>query len=133
MHNYLNIAENAFKGEIIPYADILFVKATPLHSQLVTIDKTYTLFMSIDALHKKLPRRQFKRIHLSYIVSTERVMAYNFELGFLSIRKNQQDREGMSIPVDLNYDFNWCRKNSVPGKQRRFRSLLNDLLFDNNN
>jgi hypothetical protein len=131
--NYFYIAESAVKGKKVDYADILYLKATSRYTHLITEMNTYVVYMPLDTLQKKLPRRFFRRVHTSYIVSVERIIGFDLELGFLSLQSSQYDPVGISIPVESHFNLNWYRKKCIPGKERKFASLLHDLLFKNNN
>jgi hypothetical protein len=132
MH-YFYVMESAVKGEKVDYADILFFKGTTRHTHLITEWKTYVVYMPLDTLQKKLPRKFFRRIHTSYIVSMDRIIGFDLELGFLSLKSSHYDPEGISIPIEDHFNLNWYRKKCIPGRERKFASLLHDLLFKNNN
>lgn len=59
----------------IEASDVLYVEALKDYVIVKTLQEEYTIHSTMKDIEKKLPKRQFMRIHRSYIVNTDRIKA----------------------------------------------------------
>jgi DNA-binding LytR/AlgR family response regulator len=78
----------------IMFSDIVYIESQREYIKIVTLQKDYILKMSTNEIESILPSEQFKRIHRSYIVSTNKIESYTAEMVELN---------GHAIPIGRNY------------------------------
>ena len=57
----------------LKYADIHWVEAMENYIVINTFDEKYTMHFTMRAIEEKLPRKQFLRVHRSFIVNLEKI------------------------------------------------------------
>ncbi len=69
-----------YKMVKIPFAEIIFIEALDDYIKINTDTQSYRTLLSLKKILEKLPKKEFIRIHRSYIVATEKI-------SFLQYRK----------------------------------------------
>lgn len=54
--------------------EIVYIKSDNIYIDVFTVDKKYTLRMTLDVFTKQLPQNNFKRVHRSYVVNTDKII-----------------------------------------------------------
>lgn len=54
--------------------EIVYIKSDNIYIDIFTVDKKYTLRMTLDVFTKQLPQNNFQRVHRSYVVNTDRII-----------------------------------------------------------
>lgn len=88
---YLNVQKKKVK---VLFADILYIESQREYIRIVTTKKEFLSKIGTHEIEELLPAGKFKRIHRSFIVSLDKIEAYNAE----SVEIN-----GISIPVGRGY------------------------------
>ena len=78
---------NAGKYERIGFRDILYVEACKNYSKIVTDRKSYIVLVTMKKVESALPLQLFCRVHRSFIVSLEKVSAFDNNSVFLANRE----------------------------------------------
>lgn len=92
-HLFVNINKKMYK---ISYDSILYIESLKDYVRIYTTSKPFVVKSNIGAIEKKLPERQFIRVHRSYIVAIDRISAYTFmdiEIGSIEIPIGQTYKE----------------------------------------
>jgi DNA-binding LytR/AlgR family response regulator len=79
--------------ERIRYADIHYIEARLNYVSIVTTGKKYIVYSSIKRMEESLPAGQFMKLHKSFIVAIDRIIA---------IEANQVCLEKIKLPVGKN-------------------------------
>ena len=90
--DHLFVKENGRYTKVL-YKDILFVEALQNYVALHLQGKRLITYNTLSVLEKQLPATQFMRIHKSYIVSVDRIVA---------IEKNMVTLPNAVVPVSRN-------------------------------
>jgi DNA-binding LytR/AlgR family response regulator len=88
---FLNVQKKKVK---ILFADIIYIESQREYIKVVTAKGEYLTKMGTHEIEMLLPGQHFKRIHRSYIISVNRIEAYNAEMVELG---------GVSIPIGRGY------------------------------
>jgi DNA-binding LytR/AlgR family response regulator len=88
---FINVQKKKVK---ILFLEILYIESQKEYVKIVTVKKTYLAKMSTKDIESLLPPNHFKRIHRSFIISIDKIEAYNSE----SLEVN-----GISIPIGREY------------------------------
>jgi two-component system LytT family response regulator len=88
---FVNVQKKKVK---ILFPEILYIESQKEYVKIVTSKKTYLTKMSTKEIEALLPSNQFRRVHRSFIISIDKVEAYNSE----SLEIN-----GISIPIGREY------------------------------
>jgi len=91
--DYLFLTVQKKKVKIL-FAEILYVESQREYVKVVTINKEFISRMSTHEIETLLPAHIFKRIHRSFIISTNKLESYTAE----SVEVN-----GISIPIGRGY------------------------------
>lgn len=78
----------------IVFSEILYVESQREYIKIVTVKKEYVSKMSTHEIEALLPPNLFKRIHRSYIISTDKIESYTSEAVELN---------GVAIPIGRGY------------------------------
>lgn len=78
----------------VAWADILYLKSEQHFTQVVTMEKKYTIAASLTATEQKLPPSVFRRVHRSYIVNLTQIEGLN---------KTEVLINGQSIPLTRTF------------------------------
>jgi len=76
MQNYFFIWINGSYKKF-RYADIIFIESQKNYVRITTVKGIYTILGTIKQVEDILPKNQFCRIHMSYIVSLENISCFN--------------------------------------------------------
>lgn len=79
--------------EKIVFADIQYIEARLNYVSIVTANKKYIVYSSIKKMEDSLPGRQFIKIHKSFIVAIDKIIA---------VEGNQVCLEQVKLPVGKN-------------------------------
>ncbi|MES2110166.1 MAG: response regulator transcription factor [Bacteroidota bacterium] len=88
---FLNVQKKKVK---ILFADIIYIESQREYIKVVSTKGEYLTKMGTHEIEYLLPGQHFKRIHRSYIISVNRIEAYNAEMVELG---------GVSIPIGRGY------------------------------
>lgn len=88
---FINIQKKKVK---IQFADILYIESQRDYIKIVTTKKEYLSKMSTHEIESLLPPTNFKRIHRSFIISTNKIDSYSAEL---------VEVNGVLIPIGRMY------------------------------
>lgn len=88
---FLNIQKKKVK---ISFAEILYIESQREYVKIVTTKKEYLSKISTHEIEALLPPNQFKRIHRSFIVSTNRIESYTAD---------EVEVNGVVLPVGRDY------------------------------
>lgn len=78
---------NAGKFEKIGFGEILYVEACKNYSKIVTERKNYIVLVTMKKVEAALPFHLFCRVHRSFIVSLEKIAAFDNNGVFLASRE----------------------------------------------
>ena len=70
------IRENNFFVKI-DVNNVLFLRSMENYTQIVALDRTYTMLMSLSAVEEQLPPSVFQRVHRSYVVNISKITLIN--------------------------------------------------------
>jgi two-component system LytT family response regulator len=90
---FLNVQKKKVK---ILFPEIFYIESQREYVKIVTAKKTYLSKMSTNEIESLLPHGKFKRIHRSFIVSTDKIESYTAE----TVEVN-----GVTIPIGRGYKF----------------------------
>jgi len=88
---FLNVQKKKVK---ILFGDIIYIESQREYIKVVTAKGEHLTKMSTHEIEALLPGQSFKRIHRSFIISINRIEAYNAEMVELG---------GVSIPIGRGY------------------------------
>jgi DNA-binding LytR/AlgR family response regulator len=100
-----------YKMVKIPFAEIIFIEALDDYIKINTDTQSYRTLLSLKKILEKLPKKEFIRIHRSYIVATEKISFLQYrKIGLLN---------NIELPVGDTYRVTIARlkKSNVDGKQ----------------
>jgi DNA-binding LytR/AlgR family response regulator len=69
------------------FDDILYIEGCKNYIKIVTEKKTYLILFSMKAIENFLPVHLFRRIHKSFIVSLDKVVAFDSSYVYLTDKK----------------------------------------------
>ncbi len=98
--DFIFIRKNAVLNKVL-ISDIHWIEALGDYVTLQTIDKKYTLHITLKALEKKLPSQQFARVHRSFIVQLGQINTIDDSI--ISINNK-------SIPVGALYKESFMKR-----------------------
>ncbi len=75
-HLYITVDQKKVR---IHFADIVYIESQKEYIKIVTTVKTYVSRMGTSEIEEMLPSSKFKRVHRSYIISTDKIVAYTAE------------------------------------------------------
>lgn len=78
----------------VSFGEILYVEALADYVKIHTNDKRYITLQTMKNMEEKLPEKYFKRVHRSFIVSLDKIMA---------IVGGNVEVNGQRIPIGKNY------------------------------
>lgn len=103
--------------------------------RVVTEQKTYLVLNRMELIQNYLPKELFCRIHRSYIVSLERVRAFdNFKVWLYPPPESKVYRPGLARleELPLGKNFRKAIRDSVaimPNRAGVFKSVLDEAMF----
>lgn len=98
---FLKTSQMILKLEL---ADITFIEANGDYIQIHTFDKKYTIYSTMSAILKKLPVKQFTRIHRSFIVNDQCVERIEKAAVFIGTQE---------LPIGVSYRKKFIAKISA--------------------
>ncbi|MDR3713692.1 MAG: LytTR family DNA-binding domain-containing protein [Puia sp.] len=78
---------NAGKFERIGFRDIMYIEACKNYSKIVTDKKSYIVLVTMKKVEAALPFHLFCRVHRSFIVSLEKISAFDNNSVFMASRE----------------------------------------------
>ncbi|MBW7892112.1 MAG: LytTR family transcriptional regulator [Chitinophagaceae bacterium] len=121
--------------EKVRFSELILVKAMRGYMRVVTEQKTYLVLNRMETVQQYLPKELFCRIHRSYIVSLERVRAFdNFKVWLYPPPDGQTFRPGLARlqELPLGKNFRKAIRDSVaimPNRAGVFKSVLDEAAF----
>jgi DNA-binding LytR/AlgR family response regulator len=101
MQEFFYVRKNA-RYEQVKFSELLFVKAMRGYMQLVTESQVYFVLNTIEEVQKYLPKELFCRTHRSYLVSIQRITAFDqFKLSLRAPPEGRQYSPGLSSITEL--------------------------------
>lgn len=91
----------------ISFGEILYIEALADYVKIHTADKRYITLQTMKNMEEKLPEKYFKRVHRSFIVSMDKIMA---------IVGGNVEVNGQRIPIGKNYKeafYEAMQKNNI--------------------
>jgi two-component system, LytTR family, response regulator len=90
-HIFLNVQKKRVK---LLFSEILYIESQQEYIKIITTKKEYLIKMSTHEIESLLPANLFKRIHRSFIVSTNKIESYSADI---------VEVNGVSIPIGRGY------------------------------
>jgi len=90
-HLFLSVERKKVK---VLFSEIIYIESQREYIKIVTTRKVYISKMSTNEIEELLPPQLFKRIHRSYIVSTDKIDSYTAE---------EVEVNGITIPIGRGY------------------------------
>jgi len=81
----------------ITCTDIIYIEAVKNYMRIITADKNYLLLVNMQHLENVLSKREFCRIHRSYIISLEHTTAFDNDFVYLKHKKIPISRQFRNI------------------------------------
>ncbi|MBK8551173.1 MAG: response regulator transcription factor [Ignavibacteria bacterium] len=88
---FVNVQKKKVK---ILFSELVYIESQREYIKIITTKKQYLSKMSTNEIERHLPSNLFKRIHRSFIISLNKIEAYNAE----TVEVN-----GVSIPIGRDY------------------------------
>jgi two-component system response regulator LytT len=63
----------------VSFADILFIEACKNYCRIVMHNRAYMILITLKKLEELLPAKEFCRVHRSYLISMDKLMAFDHE------------------------------------------------------
>jgi DNA-binding LytR/AlgR family response regulator len=123
------------KYEKVKFSELIFVKAMRGYMRIVTEEKTYLVLNRMELIQQYLPEELFCRIHRSFIVSLERVKAFdNFKVWLYPAPDGKLYRLGLARlqELPLGKHFRKAIRESIaimPNRAGVFKSVLDEAKF----
>ncbi len=121
--------------EKVRFSELILVKAMRGYMRVVTEQKTFLVLNRMETVQQYLPKELFCRIHRSYIVSLERVRAFdNFKVWLYPPPDGKTYRSGLARlqELPLGKHFRKTVRDSVaimPNRAGVFKSVLDEAAF----
>ena len=90
-HLFININKKKVK---VYHDEILYIESKKEYINIVTSDKAYLTKFQLSDIETQLDKRSFMRIHRSFIVSVEKIKAFN---------SSELEINGQTIPIGRSY------------------------------
>ena len=102
------------KYERIDLSKVLYLESCGNYARFFTENKRYVLLVTLKQLERELPPHLFCRIHRCYIVSLDRITAFDRETVFL---------DQVEIPLGYQYRDEFYKKVRILGEEAGKRNL----------
>ncbi len=102
LQNCLHLSGKS-ETRIIPHGDILYISAHRNYSVIHTLEEEVRTRTPVGVLEKLLPRRQFIRLHKSYLVNMEFIIRFSNPGRGNSAVVKLSDTEDTTLPVGRKY------------------------------
>jgi len=63
----------------VSFADILYIEACKNYCRIVMHNRVYMILIALKKLEALLPAKDFCRVHRSYVISMDKLMAFDHE------------------------------------------------------
>jgi len=85
----------------VSFADVLYFEGSKNHCRIVMHNRVYMILITLKKLEEFLPAKDFCRVHRSYIISMDKLMAFDHE---------RVELPGHTIPIGERF------RHALPGR-----------------